>query len=124
MMARSPGYWRTLIGALAVPFKWLVKVPRYVPPLSQIVSPGPIDGSESAVARSHGRARLPSPSGLPTGAAKYADGPGEAWLTQARRTQRPRQPSWTSRAADRKAKRYLIEHSAAKSINWRAAAAE
>src|SRR5688572_16750270 len=40
MVARSPGYCRTTIGAAVVPVRWLTKGPTYTPPRSQIVSPG------------------------------------------------------------------------------------
>src|SRR6266576_2798309 len=66
-VARSPGYCRTTIQFAALPFKLDENVPEYVPPRSQIVSPGctrpppPL----SAVCRFHGRAELPSPPLVP-----------------------------------------------------------
>ena len=68
-LARSPGYWRTTIGLAAVPFKVLEKVPEYVPPRSQTVSPGRTgEGWLKAVWRSHGLVMLPFPLGPPSGA--------------------------------------------------------
>src|SRR5437867_2799271 len=67
-VARSPGYCRTTIGAAAVPFRVLMNPPRYVPPRSQMVSPGctrpwpPL----KAVCKSHGRPE-PSPALEPLG---------------------------------------------------------
>src|SRR2546425_679993 len=72
-IARSPGYWRTTIGAEAVPVRvvLMAPVPAYVPPRNQIVSPGctrPLPPF-MAVCKSHGRLLLPSPPGEPVGAA-------------------------------------------------------
>src|SRR5947199_2157963 len=62
MIVRSAGYWRTMMGAAVVPVNVLVNTPRYVPPRSQIVSPGCTAlGWLSASAKSHGRHDLPSP---------------------------------------------------------------
>src|SRR5881394_1098250 len=69
IVARSPGYWRTTIGAAAVPFKLLENAPLYVPPRSQIVSPGctlPLPPFRP-VWRFQGRAELPSPLLEPLG---------------------------------------------------------
>ncbi len=69
IVARSPGYARSTIGAPALPRSELWNAPRYVPPRTQIVSPGrTADGCPSAVRRSQGRSRLPSPFGEPFGA--------------------------------------------------------
>src|SRR5438034_5192727 len=68
-VARSPGYWRTTMGASAVPSSVLAKPLGstafvYVPPRNQIVLPGvTAAGPLSAVARSHGLANEPSPEG-------------------------------------------------------------
>src|SRR5437667_617179 len=72
IVARSPGYCRTTIGAAAVPASVEVKVPAYVPPRSQIVSPGRTEPWPpfSAVCRSHGE-REPSPPVVPVGAANH-----------------------------------------------------
>src|SRR6266566_1508887 len=72
-IARSPGYWRTTIGAEAVPVRvvLMAPVPAYMPPRNQIVSPGctrPLPPF-MAVCKSHGRLLLPSPPGEPVGAA-------------------------------------------------------
>src|SRR5215831_6649754 len=57
-----------VIGFVSAPLRATVKLPVYVPPRSQIVSPGLIDeGPASAVARSHGLAMLPSPDAAPVG---------------------------------------------------------
>src|SRR3989442_7734197 len=69
-VARSPRYCRTTIGAAADPVRVLLNVPSYIPPRSQIVSPGctlpwpPLN----AVCRSHGRLE-PSPVLEPLGEA-------------------------------------------------------
>ena len=66
MIARSAGYWRTMIEAVVLPVSVLVNTPRYVPPRSQIVSPGCTTlGWLSAVIKSHGLAELPSPRAEP-----------------------------------------------------------
>jgi hypothetical protein len=74
-VARSPGYWRTTMGASAVPTSVLTK-PRgstgfvYVPPRNQMVLPGVTTaGWLKAVGRSHGLANDPSPDGVPVGEA-------------------------------------------------------
>ena len=63
------------MGASAVPRSRLLKMVRllpYMPPRSQMVSPGlTAAGPLRAVARSHGRAMLPSPVGAPLGAAYH-----------------------------------------------------
>jgi hypothetical protein len=68
-MARSQGYWRTTIGASAVPIRPQGNPPEfdrgvYVPPRNQI---GPPDvtaaGPLKAVCRFHGLANEPSPEG-------------------------------------------------------------
>src|SRR4051794_22819391 len=67
-VARSPGYCRTQIGRAPVPVRKLVNGPQYVPPLSQMVSPGragPV--ADSAVAKSRGRSMRPSLTGEPDG---------------------------------------------------------
>src|SRR5512143_2856319 len=70
-VARSPGYCLTTIGARAVPFSELVKFPVYVPPRSQIVSPGlTAPGWESAFARLHGAFWVPLPRSVPVGETK------------------------------------------------------
>src|SRR5256885_16312401 len=71
MTARSPGYWRMTTGAVAVPATVLRKDPLYVPPRTQIVSPGWTRPPApcNAVRRSQGRAALPSAAGEPFGAA-------------------------------------------------------
>src|SRR6266571_1191983 len=74
-VARSPGYWRTTMGASAVPISVLAKPLGsiafvYVPPRSQIVLPGvTAAGPLSAVARSQGFVNEPSPDGEPVGEA-------------------------------------------------------
>src|SRR5881409_1752024 len=70
IVARSPGYWRTTIGAAAVPLRVVVNTPAYVPPRSQMVSPGCTEPRPpaSAVAKSQGRLE-PSPVLEPVGAA-------------------------------------------------------
>ncbi len=56
------------MGALAVPFKLLKKVPRYVPPRSQIVSPGlTAAGWANAAARLQGLPIVPLPLAIPEG---------------------------------------------------------
>src|ERR1700730_16410287 len=68
MVARSPGYWRTIIGTPEAPLRLLVKFPRYVPPRSQIVAPGfTAAGCERAVCRSQGLAVVPDPLANPDG---------------------------------------------------------
>ncbi len=63
--ARSPGYGRTLIGAADVPVRLPDTRPVYVPPRSQIVSPGlTADGWLRAVWRLHGVERLPVPAAV------------------------------------------------------------
>src|SRR6266480_169985 len=75
-VACSPGYWRTTMGASAVPIKVLAKPLGsaafvYVPPRSQIVLPGvTAAGPLRAVARSHGFAQDPLPDGDPLGDTK------------------------------------------------------
>ncbi len=72
-MERSPGTWRTTMGASAVPVSLLRNPPRsappvYLPPRNQIVLPGVTGaGWLKAVCRSHGLVRDPSPSGEPLG---------------------------------------------------------
>ena len=69
IVARSPGYWRTMIGADAAPVSVLVNTPGYVPARSQTVSPGctwPLAPARP-VTRSHGRAAVPSPLPEPLG---------------------------------------------------------
>src|SRR3989344_7283931 len=64
-----------MTGAGAVPFRLLLNAPLYVPPRSQIVSPGFTTKflfvetvlSFNAVAKSHGLLMLPSPVGEPVG---------------------------------------------------------
>jgi hypothetical protein len=63
--ALSPGYGRTLIGAARVPVRLLDTRPVYVPPRSQIVSPGwTADGWFKAVWRLQGGERLPVPAAV------------------------------------------------------------
>src|SRR5205809_5059398 len=72
-VACSPGYWRTTMGASAVPIKVLAKPLGsaafvYVPPRSQIVLPGvTAAGPARAVAKSHGSVNDPSLDGEPVG---------------------------------------------------------
>src|SRR6266404_560579 len=72
-VACSPGYWRTTMGASAVPISVLAKPLgsrgfAYVPPRNQIVLPGVTTvGPLRAVAKSHGFANEPSPEGEPVG---------------------------------------------------------
>src|SRR6266699_1797724 len=72
-VARSPGYWRTTMGASAVPISVLGKPLGsaafvYVPPRNQIVLPGvTAAGPARAVAKSHGSVNDPSPDGEPVG---------------------------------------------------------
>ena len=69
MVARSPGYCRTMMGAVEVPVSRLAKEPRYVPARNQIVSPGCTAlGWARAVAKSHGVPALPLPLAEPLGA--------------------------------------------------------
>ncbi len=68
MVARSPAYWRTMMGWDAVPFSLLANVPLYVPPRSQIVSPGRTEaGWSSAVWRRQGLLKVPVPLALALG---------------------------------------------------------
>src|ERR1041384_3814526 len=86
-VARSPGYWRTTMGASGVPISVLAK-PRgsaafvYIPPRNQIVLPGVTSaGPARAVAKSHGLANDPSPDGEPVGDTKKDSArPAEARL--------------------------------------------
>src|SRR5712691_7440241 len=55
MMTRSPGYARTMMGAAAVPVRFVLYVRAYVP--TRTCPPAPL----SAVCRSHGFPELPSP---------------------------------------------------------------
>src|SRR6266550_620527 len=77
-VARSPGYWRTRIGASGVPISVLAKPLGsaafvYIPPRNQIVLPGvTAAGPSRAVAKSHGLANDPSPEGEPVGETKNA----------------------------------------------------
>src|SRR5207245_8192436 len=72
-VARSPGYWRTTMGASAVPISVLAKPLGsnafvYSPPRNQIVLPGvTAAGPLSAVAKSQGLVKDPSPEGEPVG---------------------------------------------------------
>src|SRR6266571_5585642 len=74
-VARSPGYWRTTMGASAVPMSVLGKPLGstgfvYVPPRNQIVLPGvTAAGPLRAGTRSHGFANEPSAEGEPVGEA-------------------------------------------------------
>ena len=63
MTTRSPGYARTMIGAAAVPVRFVLYVRAYVPTRTQIVSPACTcpPALLSAVCRSHGFPELPSP---------------------------------------------------------------
>src|SRR2546423_2002795 len=75
-VARSPGYWRTTIGASGVPISVLAKPLGsaafvYIPPRNQIVLPGVTSaGPARAVAKSHGSVNDPSPDGEPVGDTK------------------------------------------------------
>ena len=65
-IARWPGIARRTIGRAAVPVSLLLNVPLYVPPLSQMVSPGrTTDGCLSALASLQGFWLLPSPDEVP-----------------------------------------------------------
>src|SRR2546423_9647792 len=68
--ARSPRYGRTTTGAPGAPRTLLTNAPRYVPPRSQIVSPGATrpPPPPSAVAKPQGRPTVPSPALDPDGA--------------------------------------------------------
>src|SRR5207247_9672172 len=72
-VARSPGNWRTTIGASGVPISVLAKPLGsatfvYIPPRNQIVLPGvTAAGPARAVAKSHGSVNDPSPDGEPVG---------------------------------------------------------
>src|SRR6266513_6162523 len=70
-VARSPGNWRTTMGAAGVPVSLLRNPPRsvppvYLPPRNQIVLPVVTGaGWLNAVCRSHGLVTDPSPRGEP-----------------------------------------------------------
>src|SRR5688572_23514523 len=75
-IARSPGNWRTTIGAAAVPMSRAVNGPLYVPPCNQMVAPGfTAAGWANPVVRSHGFMIVPSPCGPPVGET-WNPGPG------------------------------------------------
>jgi hypothetical protein len=67
-VTRSPGYWRTMMGLPGSPLRTLLQWPVYVPPRSQIVSPGwTEEGCENAFVRFHGLPVDPLPERVPLG---------------------------------------------------------